>query len=139
MKPAQAASCLATLSLLAGCAADPASSSPAGHGPARGTVTGRMVREGGPLGPGGQQPGTHPIPGTVRFTVGQRQVMTVRTTPAGTFSVQLPPGKYRVSDRSPKLLLVEADGKTRQTWSRPVTVLVTPNHLTRVTLASIVP
>jgi len=139
VKPAQAASCLAALSLLAGCAAGPGHGASPGHDPARGTVTGRLVREGGPLGPGGQQPGTHPIPGTVRFMVGQHRAMTVRTSRAGTFSVQLPPGRYLVSDRSPRLLLVEADGKTRQTWSRPVTVIVTPDHVTRVTLASIVP
>jgi hypothetical protein len=131
-----AVSCLAALLLLAACAANPR---PAPADPARGTVTGRLVREGGPLGPGGRQPGTHPIPGTVRFTAGQHRVITVRTSRAGTFSVRLPAGRYRVSDRSPRLLLVGADGISRQTWSRPVTVIVTAHHITRVTLASIVP
>jgi hypothetical protein len=131
-----AVSCLGALLLLAGCAADPGQ---ARTDQARGTVTGRMVREGGPLGPGGQQPGTHPMPGTVRFTSGRHQVIKVQTSRLGTFSVQLPPGRYLVSDRSPRLLLVGTDGISRQTWSRPVTVVVTAHHITRVTLASIVP
>ena len=48
-------------------------------------------------------------------------------------------GRYQVSDRSPRLLLVGANGIGHQTWSRPVTVTVTAHHITRITLASIVP
>jgi hypothetical protein len=139
VKLVQAGSCLAAIPLLAGCAASLAHGPADRVDPARGTVTGRMVREGGPLGPGGQQPGTHPMPGTVRFTSGRHQVIKVQTSRLGTFSVQLPPGRYQVSDRSPHLLLVGADGISHQTWSRPVTVTVTAHHVTRVTLASIVP
>ncbi len=138
-----AVSCLAALLLLTACAADPAQNpadpAQAPAGPAHGTVTGRLVREGGPLGPGGQPPGTHPIQGTVRFTSGLHQVINVQTSRAGTFSVRLPAGRYQVSDRSPRLLLAGADGISRQIWSRPVTVIVTAHHVTRVTLASIVP
>ena len=145
MKLARAVSCLAALLLLTACAAGPGQrtgqpTAPGpGRDPARGTVTGRLVREGGPLGPGGQQPGAHPIPGTIRFTAGQHRVITVRTSRAGTFSVQLPAGKYQVSDRSPRLLLVAADGIARQTWSRPVTVTVSARHVTRITLVIAVP
>jgi hypothetical protein len=132
VKRAQALICLAAMLLPAACAAAPGGAS------ADGTVAGRLVREGGPLGPGGQQPGKHPIPGTVRFTDGHR-VITVRTTSAGGFSVRLPPGRYRVSDRSPRILLVGSDGVSRQTWSSPVSVTVTAHHTTHVILTSIVP
>jgi hypothetical protein len=133
MKGTQALVCLAAMLLPAACAAAP------GQVHADGTVTGRLVREGGPLGPGGQQPGMHPIPGTVRLTGGDHQVITVRTSSAGRFSVQLPAGRYYVADRSPAILLVGSDGIGRQTWSSAVSVTVTARHTTRVTLASIVP
>jgi hypothetical protein len=129
VKLARPVSCLAAVPLLAG----------SGRDPARGTVTGRLVREGGPLGPGGQQPGAHPIPGTIRFTAGRHRAIMVRTSRAGRFSVQLPAGKYQVADRSPRLLLVAANGIARQTWSRPVTVTVTAHHVTRITLVIPVP
>jgi hypothetical protein len=141
VKLARAVSCLAALPLLAACAAGSGQHTAAGSGrdPARGTVTGRLVREGGPLGPGGQQPGAHPIPGTIRFTAARHRVIMVRTSHAGRFSVQLPAGKYQVADRSPRLLLVAANGIARQTWSRPVTVTVTGHHVTRITLIIAVP
>jgi len=145
VKLARAVSALAALPLLAACAAEAGQHSSQhtqagpGQDPARGTVTGRLVREGGPLGPGGQQPGAHPIPGTIRFSTGEHQVIMVRTSRAGRFSVQLPAGKYQVADRSPRLLLVAANGISHQTWSRPVTVLVTAGHVTRITLVIAVP
>ena len=141
MKLAPAVGGVAALLLLTACAAGSSQRTATGSGQdhARGTVTGRLVREGGPLGPGGQQPGAHPIPGTIRFTTGQHRVIMVRTSRAGWFSVQLPAGKYQVADRSPRLLLVAANGIARQTWSRPVTVTVTGHHVTRITLVIAVP
>ncbi|HEY6278837.1 MAG TPA: hypothetical protein VIX86_21195 [Streptosporangiaceae bacterium] len=133
MKRAQALLCLMAALLPAACSAAQASS------PSLGTVTGRIVLEGGPLGPGGQQPGTRPIPGTVKFTGGHQGPVTVRTSRAGVFSVRLPVGRYQVSDRSPRLLQVSANGTSSQTWSRPVTVTVTAHHTTILTLTSIVP
>lgn len=133
MKRAQALICLAAVLLPAACSAahDGASSA--------GTVTGRLVLEGGPLGPGGQQPGIRPIAGTVRFTGGDHQPVTVRTSSAGVFSVRLPPGRYLVSDSSPSVQLVSADGTSRQEWSTPVWVTITAHHTTTITLTSIVP
>jgi hypothetical protein len=133
MTRAQALVFLAAVLLPAACAAAP------GQAHSDGTVTGRLVREGGPLGPGGQQPGMHPISGTVRFTSGDHRVITVRTSSADMFSVQLPAGRYDVSDRSPAILLVGSDGISRQAWSSPVSVTVTAHHTARVTLTSIVP
>ena len=133
MKRSQALMCLAAMLLPAACTTVP------GHASSGGTVTGRLMREGGPLGPGGQQPGTRSIPGTVRFTGGHHQVIMVRTNGVGMFSVRLPAGRYEVSDRSPRILLVGSDGIGRPTWSSPVSLTVTAHHTTRVTLTSIVP
>jgi hypothetical protein len=133
VKRAPALICLAATLLPAGCtAADSAASS-------GGTVTGRLMLEGGPLGPGGQQPGPRSIPGTVKFAGGHHRLITIRTGRSGMFSVQLPAGRYYVSDRSPRLLEVNGEGISRQTWSRPVSVTVTPHHTTSITLTSIVP
>ena len=52
----------------------------------------------------------------------------VRTNSAGVFSVQLPAGRYQVSDRSPRLLEVSANGTSHQEWSAPVAVIVTAHH-----------
>ena len=133
MKRAHALICLAVVLLPAACSAahDAASSA--------GTVTGRLVLQGGPIGPGGQQPGIRPIGGTVRFTSGQFGSVTVRTTSSGVFSVQLPIGRYQVSDRSPSAQLVSADGTSSQEWSTPVWVSVTAHHTSAIALTIIVP
>jgi hypothetical protein len=124
--------CLAGLLLPVACAS---AASPA---PPRGTVAGRLTIEGGPVGAAGQQPRTRPIPGTVQFISGHRRI-TVRVSGSGRFFVQLPPGRYLVSDRSPRLLQVGTDGVGRQTWSRPVPVTVTLHRTTKITLTNIVP
>ena len=82
MKRAQALTCLAAVLLPAACST--------ARAPPSELVTGRLVLEGGPLGPGGQQPGTRAIPGRVKFTGGHHQPVMVRTNSAGVFSVQLP-------------------------------------------------
>jgi hypothetical protein len=132
MKQAQALICLAAVLLWAAYSAAHSAWSP-------GTVAGRLVLEGGPRGPGGQQPGIRPLPGTVRFADGHHQPVTVRTTSAGAFSVQLPAGRYHVSERSPRILLVNADGTASQEWSTPVPVTITAHHTTTITLTIIVP
>jgi len=101
--------------LLAGCAA------PAGHGPVTGDVAGRLLREGGPPGPGDQS-GLRPMAGTVTFTSAAHRV-TVRVGKSGTFSVRLPPGRYRVSGPC----------------SRPAPVTVAAHHTAHVKIICIVP
>jgi hypothetical protein len=129
MNRARALIWLAAMLLPAACTAAHASAPPVG------TVTGRLVIEGGPIG----LPPIRPLPGTVRFTGGPDGPVTVRTNSAGVFSVRLPPGRYRVSDRSPRLVLVTINGTSHLEWSVPVSVTVTAHHTTRITLASIVP
>jgi len=102
--------------LLAGCTGPP------GHGPVTGTVAGRLLREGGPLAPGGGQPGLRPMAGAVTFTSANRRV-TVRAGNSGTFSVRLPPGRYRVSGPC----------------SRPSPVTVTAHRTSHIKIICIVP
>jgi hypothetical protein len=110
-------------------------------------VTGRLVMEGGAIGPGGQQPGERPIPGTVTFTAAGHQPVTAGHEPvavevrdSGKFSVWLPPGRYRVAARSPDIQTITGSGKAvEQTCSQPQSVTVSARHTTTITIACIVP
>jgi hypothetical protein len=95
-----------------------------------GTVTGRLQIEGGPIGPGGQQPGKRPVRGTVQFTSTRKRRVTVHVGDSGTFSVQLPSGTYAVCSRSPA-----AQGPCPQ--ARQITVAA--RHTTRIAITFIVP
>lgn len=130
----QAVTGAAAMLLLAGCGA----SVTAGQQAPIATVTGRFVRDGGPLGPGGQQPAEQSLAGTVVFTAA-RQRVSVHVGRSGTFTLWLPPGTYAVSGRSPSIVEVSG-GTTRVTpCSVPSQVTVTAGHSTRVTVRCIVP
>lgn len=117
--------------LVAGCA-------PAAAASPGGVVTGRFVIEGGPIGPGGQQPGPRPIPGTIKFRAAGR-VATVRAGRSGSFSLRLPAGTYHVQGRSPRVIEVSRGTRRQAPCSHQVSVTVTPRHTTRITLVCIVP
>jgi hypothetical protein len=142
--------------VLVGCAA--AHRSTSSHGTAvrgrastRGTVTGRLLLEGGPLGPGGQQPGARPIPGSVRFAGGPGRAVQVRVGHSGTFSVRLRSGTYHVSGRSPAVIQVSngavigakgqlvSGSKHELSCSEPLSVTVTARQPARITVTCIVP
>src|SRR2546429_9406932 len=91
MKPRRMSACLIGGILLTGLAAGCASAgAPA---PASGALKGELVMEGGPLGPGGKQPGERPMSRTVTFTAAEHPPLTVKLRSPGTFSVPLPPGR----------------------------------------------
>lgn len=115
---------VAGILLLFGCAPAPV------HAAARGTVTGKLQIEGGPMGPGGKQPGKRPVSGAVQFTGTRHQRVTVRVGSSGSFSVRLAPGTYAVCWRSPA-----AQDPCSQ--ARPVTV--TAQHTTKIALILTVP
>ena len=119
--------------LLAGCAATGT------QAPATGHLTGRLVMEGGPMGPGGRPPGERPIPGTVTFTAAGRRPVMAEAGPSGKFSVALAPGRYQVSGRSPDI--IEVDGTTRRELpcSQPASATVTAGRTAVITLTCIVP
>jgi hypothetical protein len=121
---------VAAIVLLSACAPAVAHAPVVVHAPASGTVTGKLQIEGGPISPGGQQPGKRPVPGTVRFTSTRQHRVTVRVGNSGAFSVQLPPGTYAVCPRSPA-----AQGACSQ--GRRVTV--TARHTTKIAFTFFVP
>jgi len=120
--------------LLTGCAT--ASAQP----PALGHLTGRLLMEGGALGPGGQQPGERPISGTVTFTAAGRRQVNARVGSSGTFSAWLPPGQYQVSGRSPDIEAGHGSGNWRELpCSQPTSVTVTAGHTAAISVTCIVP
>ena len=141
--------CLLAAVALAGCAtaghASPVAST-SQHVPLTGHLTGRFVMEGGPISPGGQQPGERPIPGTVTLTAAGRSPVTIRVGASGKFSAWLPPGRYQVSGRTPDI----EEATTAQVGngsspgqelpcSQPLTVTITALHTAAITLTCIVP
>jgi hypothetical protein len=126
---------LAVLLLLAACGA----SAGMPDMPVTGTVTGMFVREGGPLGAGGQQPAEHALRGTVTFTAAGHQPVTVRVGRSGAFSVRLVPGSYHVYGRTPDIVEVDGGVSHDGTCSLPQTVRVTGQHTLKIAVACIVP
>ena len=156
MSQPRTCACLLGALLLTGCTAAGAAEHASGHtaagaehasrrtaaGAARaaGHVTGRLLIEGGPIGPGGQQPGKRPIPGTVTFTAAGHRPVSVGAGTSGKFSAWLPPGRYRVAGRSPDIETVTSSGKTvEQICSRPLSVTVSTRHAATVAVVCIVP
>jgi hypothetical protein len=94
--------------------------------------------EGGPLGPGGKQPGERPMSGTVTFTAAGHQAVTVKVGSSGEFSVPLPPGRYQVSGRSPDVMEVGGGHSRELPCSQPASVVVSAGTAATVTLACVV-
>jgi hypothetical protein len=112
----------------------------AGTGSGTATVTGRFFMEGGPVRPGGDQPGERPLRGTVTFTAAGERTVSVPVGRAGIFSVALAAGTYHVSGRSPEIMEVSGGGAQHETvCSRPLTVHVTGQHALKITVTCIVP
>jgi hypothetical protein len=138
----QLRSCAGVLAalLLTGCAA---AAGQVGQqaSPRTGHVTGRLLMEGGPLRPGGQQPGQRPIRGTVTFTAtatGHPRV-AVQVGPSGAFSVPLPPGRYQISGRSPDITEVDGGSRREPPCSQPLSATVTTGHTVTVSVICVVP
>ena len=138
--------CVLAALLLTGCtaagAAEHVASHATGHPPARATghVTGKLLIEGGPIGPGGQQPGERPIPGTVTFTATGHRPVQVGVGTSGKFSAWLPPGRYHVAGRSPDIETATDSGKyLEQTCSQPLSVMVSARHAAVISVVCIVP
>jgi hypothetical protein len=138
--------CVLGALLLTGCtaagAAEHAASHASGHPPARATgqVTGKLLIEGGALGPGGRQPGERPIPGTVTFTGTGHRPVQVAVGASGKFSAWLPPGRYDVAGRSPDIETVTESGMDlEQTCSQPLSVTVRARPAAAISVVCIVP
>jgi hypothetical protein len=122
--------CVLGALLLTGCTAAGAAGhatgqTAAGTARATGHVTGKLLMEGGPMGPGGQQPGERPLSGTVTFTAAGHRPVAVRVGPSGKFSVGLQPGRYRVAGRSPDIETVTVSGRdVEQTCTQSSSMIV---------------
>ena len=153
-RPLGCAAAVAVL-LLAGCGTRGGPGPLPGHGasgrPAAGRVTGRLLLEGGPIRPGGRQPGPRPIRGVLTFTAAGQRPVRARAGRTGVFFVRLPPGRYRVSARSPMVLTVSNGAAVTDSgqllsgreWERPcsfpLSVTVTARHTTRAAVICPVP
>jgi hypothetical protein len=123
--------------MLAGCAS---ASTPASTTPATGLLAGRFVREGGPLGPGGQQPAEIPLRGTVTFTATGHRAVSVQVGASGLFSVTLLPGRYQVAGRSPDIETVGPDGREQeQACSQPLSATITAGQTITIAVTCVVP
>jgi hypothetical protein len=137
--------CVLGALLLTGCTAAGAAEYAASQGtsqpPARATghLTGKLSIEGGPIGPGGKQPGERPIPGTVTLTAAGHRPVTIKVGNAGKFSAWLPSGRYRVIWRSPAVITVTDSGHEEQTSSPAPPVTISARHVVTITLVAIVP
>ena len=138
MKPLRICACALTGLLLTGLAAGCASAGGQVE-PATGRLAGKLVMEGGPMGPGGKQPSERPMSGAVTFTTAGRQTVTVKVGSSGTFSVPLPPGRYQVSGRSPDIMEVDGGHSRELPCSQPSSVVVSAGNTATITLACIVP
>jgi hypothetical protein len=104
------------------------------------TVTGRFLIEGGPMRPGGGQPGERPLRGTVTFTAAGERTVSVPVDRGGSFSVALAPGIYHVSGRSPEIIEVSSGGAQHETsCSQPLTVHVAGQRILKIAVTCIVP
>ena len=137
--------CVLGALLLTGCTAADAAEYAASQGtsqpPARATghLTGKLSIEGGPIGPGGKQPGERPIPGTVTLTAAGHRPVTIKVGNLGKFSAWLPSGRYRVIWRSPAVITVTDSGHEEQTSSPAPPVTISARHVATITLVAIVP
>ncbi|MGH3150931.1 MAG: hypothetical protein ACRDOB_09385 [Streptosporangiaceae bacterium] len=108
--------------------------------PATGLLTGRFVREGGPLGPGGQQPAEIPLRGTVTFISAGHRAVSVQVGASGRVSVTLLPGQYQVAGRSPGIETVDPNGRQQeQACSQPLSAIVTAGHTITIAVTCVVP
>jgi len=133
--------CVLGALLLTGCTAAGAAEHAASYPPVRATghLTGKLFIEGGPIGPGGKQPGERPIPGTVTLTGAGHRPVTITVGNSGKFSVWLPPGRYRVVWRSPAIITVTGSGHEEQTSSPAPPVTISARHAATITLVAVVP
>ena len=119
--------------LATGCA------SAAGQPPASAHLAGRLVMEGGPLGPGGKQPGERAMSGAVTVTAAGHQPVTVTVGSSGRFSVPLPPGRYHVSGRSPHIMEIDGGRSRELPCSQPTSAVVAAGQTATITLTCVVP
>jgi hypothetical protein len=128
---------------LAGCTAAAGQQVRSGRpAPTSGTVIGKFIRVGGPIGPGGTQPKVVRLSGVIEFTSPAHSVVKVRVGKSGTFSIGLAAGTYSVSGQSPSLRVVSGNGSGQgrpMPCSQPRKVRVRAGRLAKITVTCAVP
>jgi hypothetical protein len=102
--------------------------------PSRGSLTGELIMEGGTSADNAPRP----IPGTVKFSAGGRQVATANVGTNGKFVVTLPAGKYQVIACTPRVQLVRPNAVNVDACSNPVQAVVRSGAATPVRLQSFI-
>ena len=103
-----------------------------------GTVTGKFIRVGGPLGPGGTTP-TVPLRGQIKFTAAHHLTFKVHVGKKGTFKI-LPTGAYKVVGRTPDITGEDSSGHVKDASCQlPHKIKVTRNHTVRIRVICAVP
>lgn len=105
-----------------------------------GTVTGKFIRVGGPLGPGGTQPPAVPLRGQIKFTGASHQTFKVHVGKKGVFKIVLPTGTYKVVGRTPDITSQDGNGPVKDArCPLPRKIKVTKNHTVKIKVVCSVP
>jgi hypothetical protein len=100
-----------------------------------GTVTGRYLMEGGPINLAGHTANPWPIDGQVIFHIGGRTT-SAAASQNGEFSIQLAPGIYTVTARTPHVI---GPSQLDSSCYLPQTVTVHPGAAASITVYCAVP
>ncbi|HET7013493.1 MAG TPA: hypothetical protein VFI65_06265 [Streptosporangiaceae bacterium] len=104
-----------------------------------GTVTGKFIRVGGPLGPGGTTP-TVPLRGQIKFTGAHHLTFKVHVGKKGTFKILLPTGTYSVVGRTPDIKGEDGNGHVKDAkCALPHKIKVTKGHIDKIKVICAVP
>jgi len=104
-----------------------------------GVVTGKFIRVGGPLGPGGKTP-TVPLRGQIKFTTAHHLTFKVHVGKKGTFKIILPTGTYKVVGRTPDITEQDGNGPVKDgTCALFHKLKVTKNHTDKIKVICAVP
>ena len=105
-----------------------------------GTVTGKLVMEGGAVGVrDGGAPPERPLSGLVKFVSNGRQVAAVTVGANGLFTIRLAAGVYGVEGCTPQIQGVDSGGADVDDCAPPIHTLVRAGVTTAVPIRFIVP
>jgi hypothetical protein len=104
-----------------------------------GTVTGKFIRVGGPLGPDGTTP-TGPLRGQITFTGANHLTFKVHVGKKGTFKSLLPTGTYKVVGRTPDITGEDGNGHVKDArCALPHKIKVTKSRTDKIKVICAVP
>ena len=76
----------------------------------------------------------------IQFIGTNKQTFRVRVGKEGTFELRLPTGTYSVVGRTPDIVEVDSNGSSRERpCSQPLSVTVSKDHTSKITVTCVVP